>query len=335
MSFQVGDTVSTKSGNTYVVDREPFTNMKDQVVVTATPASGKGPTRYLTVKSLTLVAPAKVRNAVAEGVEQVRVAAEGPFIGPRSEVTETGNSGTPADGSVTTHSWTRNIGGRPYRFSRILMASGEVRFSVSKYNGYVGGTAFACAWTQAHFLYVDPTQCPDCGHSLMAPAPAGHAGDDSYYCEGCGKAWSREVIETATQAAQDAAPAPMSNDPWIGMHDRYTGTEGSAEAYAARMDAATAADQQRCLDNGGHLLSSRHTRGECSAEETAPEADPIRNVSVIYTIEGVAAPKTAGVALVADYTTEADIPAILAVKHFSDNKRANLITVLDVLEAGK
>jgi len=266
MSFKAGDTVATKSGNTYIVESGPGTNMRGQTVVTAVPASGKGPTRNLNVTSLTLVAPAAVRNAVAEGVEQAREAAAGPFIGPRSEVTETGNSGTPADGSVTTHSWTRNIGGRPYSFKRILMQSGQVRFSVSRYNGYTGGTAFACAWTQAHFIYVDAAQCPTCGHNLMAPAPAGHPGDDSYYCEGCGKAWALDYITT---------PAPA---------------------------------------------------------EDAPESDPVRKVNVIYTVAGEDGPKTARVALVEDYTTEADIPLILAVKHFSDNKRADLITVLDVLD---
>ena len=39
-----------------------------------------------------------------------------------------------------------------------------------------------------------PKQCPDCGHDLTDPAPAGEAGDDSYYCEGCGKAWSLDSV---------------------------------------------------------------------------------------------------------------------------------------------
>lgn len=35
--------------------------------------------------------------------------------------------------------------------------------------------------------------CPDCGHDLMPPSPVGEAGDDSWYCEGCGAAWSLDL----------------------------------------------------------------------------------------------------------------------------------------------
>lgn len=35
--------------------------------------------------------------------------------------------------------------------------------------------------------------CPDCGHALMAPEPAGEPGVDSFYCEGCGQAWSLDL----------------------------------------------------------------------------------------------------------------------------------------------
>lgn len=37
------------------------------------------------------------------------------------------------------------------------------------------------------------TACRECGHELMAPSPAGEAGDDSWYCEGCGTAWSLDL----------------------------------------------------------------------------------------------------------------------------------------------
>lgn len=37
-------------------------------------------------------------------------------------------------------------------------------------------------------------KCPDCHHDLMDPAPVGQPGDDSFYCEGCGKAWSLNLI---------------------------------------------------------------------------------------------------------------------------------------------
>lgn len=38
--------------------------------------------------------------------------------------------------------------------------------------------------------------CPadTCSHELEAPSPKGQAGDDSYYCEGCGRAWSLDVV---------------------------------------------------------------------------------------------------------------------------------------------
>ena len=36
-------------------------------------------------------------------------------------------------------------------------------------------------------------QCPECDHDLMPPGPAGQPGDDSYYCEGCGRAWSLDL----------------------------------------------------------------------------------------------------------------------------------------------
>lgn len=38
-----------------------------------------------------------------------------------------------------------------------------------------------------------PLKCPECGHELMPPAPAGEPGDDSHYCEGCGAAWSLDL----------------------------------------------------------------------------------------------------------------------------------------------
>ena len=38
--------------------------------------------------------------------------------------------------------------------------------------------------------------CADCRHELLAPAPKGQVGDDSYYCEGCGKAWDIRYVES-------------------------------------------------------------------------------------------------------------------------------------------
>lgn len=34
-------------------------------------------------------------------------------------------------------------------------------------------------------------KCPECAHDLMAPAPDGEPGDDTWYCEGCGRPWNR------------------------------------------------------------------------------------------------------------------------------------------------
>lgn len=39
----------------------------------------------------------------------------------------------------------------------------------------------------------DMRVCPHCGHDLMPPEPEGTPGDDSYYCEGCGKPWSLDL----------------------------------------------------------------------------------------------------------------------------------------------
>jgi predicted RNA-binding Zn-ribbon protein involved in translation (DUF1610 family) len=35
--------------------------------------------------------------------------------------------------------------------------------------------------------------CPSCGHELMAPTEVGEPGDNSYYCEGCGRAWTLDL----------------------------------------------------------------------------------------------------------------------------------------------
>lgn len=93
-----------------------------------------------------------IRELVQAGIQRVADAAAGPFIGPRSELTS--QVPGPRGGADSIVSWTRNIGNKPYSFERITMRNGEVRFSVSRYNGYVGGTAWGCAWDRAHFITI-------------------------------------------------------------------------------------------------------------------------------------------------------------------------------------
>lgn len=40
-----------------------------------------------------------------------------------------------------------------------------------------------------------PVGCPadGCDHLLMHPEPKGYPGDDSFYCQGCGRPWSLDL----------------------------------------------------------------------------------------------------------------------------------------------
>jgi hypothetical protein len=42
--------------------------------------------------------------------------------------------------------WRRVIQGKQYSFTAVTMPSGELRYFVSRFNGYAGGPRFACAW---------------------------------------------------------------------------------------------------------------------------------------------------------------------------------------------
>lgn len=75
------------------------------------------------------------------------------MFGPRSEIYE-----WPAqrEGNGSSRLWSREINGTPYSFTAVLMPNGERRYVVSKFNGYVGGPKFACAWDQIHFITIKP-----------------------------------------------------------------------------------------------------------------------------------------------------------------------------------
>jgi len=55
-----------------------------------------------------------------------------------------------------------------------------------------------------------------------------------------------------------------------------------------------------------------------------------RTVTVNYTIPGDRAIRVARVILIKGYSDEADIPRVLAVKHYSTNERADDIFILSV-----
>lgn len=62
--------------------------------------------------------------------------------------------------------YARTINGTPYRFTFVLMANGERRHFVKRYNGYCADAVasglmslddalrFACAWSQVHAIIV-------------------------------------------------------------------------------------------------------------------------------------------------------------------------------------
>ena len=45
--------------------------------------------------------------------------------------------------------WSREIYGTLYSFTLVKMPSGEIRYFVKKFNGYVGGPEWGCAWDRA------------------------------------------------------------------------------------------------------------------------------------------------------------------------------------------
>ncbi len=59
----------------------------------------------------------------------------------------------PGNGSSRT--WSRELGGSRYRFTAVLMPSGERRYFVSRYNGYPDDR-FACAWSRCAEWIIPP-----------------------------------------------------------------------------------------------------------------------------------------------------------------------------------
>lgn len=64
----------------------------------------------------------------------------------------------PADrpGNGTSRTWARTLGGKDYRFTAVLMPSGERRYFARVFNGYVGGKRYGCAWSPAGQWIVRP-----------------------------------------------------------------------------------------------------------------------------------------------------------------------------------
>lgn len=44
-------------------------------------------------------------------------------------------------------SWQRTIAGQTFSFTKVDMPDGEIRWFVSRFNGYAGGPQFDCAWS--------------------------------------------------------------------------------------------------------------------------------------------------------------------------------------------
>lgn len=57
----------------------------------------------------------------------------------------------------TARMWRRTIRGTAYQFTVVNMPNGEVRWFVSRFNGYIGGPSFGCAWTPVRKWTFRPT----------------------------------------------------------------------------------------------------------------------------------------------------------------------------------
>jgi hypothetical protein len=52
--------------------------------------------------------------------------------------------------------WTRQIGENLYGFTLVNMPDGELRYVVRRFNGYIGGPRFACAWDHVKLIIIRP-----------------------------------------------------------------------------------------------------------------------------------------------------------------------------------
>lgn len=75
----------------------------------------------------------------------------------------------------------------------------------------------------------------DCDRELMDPSPVGEAGDDSYYCEGCGSAWNIEAVEkprytvNAIHKPSNGFDGPTTVDYWR-VFDNHSGMRANGTA---------------------------------------------------------------------------------------------------------
>jgi hypothetical protein len=50
-------------------------------------------------------------------------------------------------GFGTSRQWSRTIAGQTYSFTLVTWPTGEIRWHVTRFNGYPGGPTFGCAWS--------------------------------------------------------------------------------------------------------------------------------------------------------------------------------------------
>jgi hypothetical protein len=78
-----------------------------------------------------------------------------------------------------TRSWQRELGGKLYSFSAVIMPDGERRYFANRFNGYVGGPLFGCAWDRCFEATV-----PGAGRPVCVTCDAEH--DVIGTCSTCG-----------------------------------------------------------------------------------------------------------------------------------------------------
>lgn len=110
--------------------------------------------------------------------------------GPRSEVRE---QGAFRGGNGTSRSWSRTIRGTLYGFTAVVMPDGEHRYFVRKFNGYVGGPSWDCAWDVAASWTVRPAVA-----NADEVVPGDFVTLESTVGYGCGAPVTRTVFGIAT-----------------------------------------------------------------------------------------------------------------------------------------
>lgn len=79
-------------------------------------------------------------------------------------------------------------------------------------------------------------KCGECGHVLMAPMPAGTPGDDTYYCEGCGRDWRIADVEPAAEASKPGRKYVLLTQHHVGrevriaLFDTFEGALAAAQS---------------------------------------------------------------------------------------------------------